>query len=132
MACSFSRSCVLISNPLARLPLLLCFALPAAATTTKMFFSREAELRAFKLLAERGFGPDLLATLGDGRVEQFLEGRVRRCRSTQPYQKQNSRYESIREAHFLALCRSSLMTVFCGGARFSVTEMVNTSHCTVP
>ncbi|CBN79735.1 choline/ethanolamine kinase [Ectocarpus siliculosus] len=42
---------------------------------TEMFFSREAELRAFKLLAERGFGPDLLATLGDGRVEQFLEGR---------------------------------------------------------
>ncbi|CAM9340075.1 unnamed protein product [Ectocarpus sp. 8 AP-2014] len=43
---------------------------------TEMFFSREVELRAFKLLAERGFGPDLLATLGDGRVEQFLEGRA--------------------------------------------------------
>lgn len=41
-----------------------------------MFFSREAELKAFKLLAERGLGPALLATLEDGRVEEFLEGRV--------------------------------------------------------
>ncbi|CAN0312635.1 unnamed protein product, partial [Hapterophycus canaliculatus] len=43
---------------------------------TEMFFKREDELRAFKLLAERGFGPRLLSTLGNGRVEQFLEGRV--------------------------------------------------------
>lgn len=42
----------------------------------KMFFSREGELRAFMALAERGIGPALLATLEDGRVEQFLEGRV--------------------------------------------------------
>lgn len=41
-----------------------------------MFFSREGELRAFKLLAERGFGPALLATLEGGRVEEFLEGKV--------------------------------------------------------
>lgn len=47
-----------------------------------MFFSREGELRAFKLLAERGFGPALLATLEDGRVEEFLEGKVRRSRLT--------------------------------------------------
>ncbi|CAM9704225.1 unnamed protein product [Pylaiella littoralis] len=43
---------------------------------TEMFFSRGAELRAFKALAERGVGPALLATLEDGRVEQFLEGRA--------------------------------------------------------
>lgn len=43
-----------------------------------MFFSREGELRAFKHLAERGFGPSLLATLEDGRVEEFLEGKVSR------------------------------------------------------
>lgn len=43
-----------------------------------MFFSREGELRAFKRLAERGFGPALLATLEDGRVEEFLEGKVSR------------------------------------------------------
>ncbi len=41
-----------------------------------MFFSREGELRAFRLLAERGIGPALLATLQDGRVEEFLEGKV--------------------------------------------------------
>lgn len=43
-----------------------------------MFFSREGELRAFKLLAEQRFGPALLATLEDGRVEEFLEGTVSR------------------------------------------------------
>eukprot|EP00903_Cladosiphon_okamuranus_P017687 g16286.t1 len=43
---------------------------------TEMFFSREVELRAFKRLAERGFGPALLATLEDGRVEEFLEGKA--------------------------------------------------------
>lgn len=41
-----------------------------------MFFSRDDELRTFKLLAEKGFGPALLATFQDGRVEEFLEGRV--------------------------------------------------------
>lgn len=41
-----------------------------------MFFSREGELRAFKRLAEQGFGPALLAPLEDGRVEEFLEGKV--------------------------------------------------------
>lgn len=41
-----------------------------------MFFSRENELKVFKLLGELGFGPALLATLEDGRVEEFLEGKV--------------------------------------------------------
>lgn len=41
-----------------------------------MFFSRENELKVFKLLGELGFGPTLLATLEDGRVEEFLEGKV--------------------------------------------------------
>lgn len=56
----------------------LPFASVAAPWRRKMFFSREGELRALKLLAERGFGPALLATLEDGRVEEFLEGRVSR------------------------------------------------------
>ncbi|CAM9210738.1 unnamed protein product [Scytosiphon promiscuus] len=43
---------------------------------TEMFFKREDELRAFKILAGQGFGPQLLATLGNGRVEQFLEGKA--------------------------------------------------------
>lgn len=43
-----------------------------------MFFSREGELRAFKHLAEQRFGPALLATLENGRVEEFLEGKVSR------------------------------------------------------
>lgn len=42
----------------------------------KIFFSRENELKVFKLLGELGFGPALLATLEDGRVEEFLEGKV--------------------------------------------------------
>lgn len=42
----------------------------------QVFFSREAELRAFKRLAARGLGPKLLATFEDGRVEEFLEGQV--------------------------------------------------------
>lgn len=42
----------------------------------KMFFSREKELRVAKVLGELGFGPALLATLEDGRVEEFLEGKV--------------------------------------------------------
>ena len=29
-----------------------------------------------KVLGELGFGPALLATLEDGRVEEFLEGKV--------------------------------------------------------
>lgn len=52
-------------------PLCLC---PLLAM--KMFFSRENELKVFKLLGELGFGPALLATLEDGRVEEFLEGKV--------------------------------------------------------
>lgn len=43
---------------------------------TEMFFSRENELKVFKLLGELGFGPALLATLEDGRVEEFLEGKA--------------------------------------------------------
>lgn len=42
----------------------------------QMFFSRDAELKAFRLLAKRGLGPKLLATFEDGRVEEFLTGRV--------------------------------------------------------
>lgn len=84
-----------------------------------MFFSREAELRAFKLLAERGFGPDLLATLGDGRVEQFLEGRVRCSQSTQPYQKEECRSRYV--AHLQPVVQQ-LHDHVSGGAKFSATE----------
>lgn len=42
----------------------------------QMYFSREAELKRFQLLAERGLAPDLLATFEDGRVEEFLPGKV--------------------------------------------------------
>lgn len=41
-----------------------------------MFFSREGELKVSQLLGELGFGPALLATFEDGRVEEFLEGKV--------------------------------------------------------
>lgn len=43
----------------------------------QMYFSRESELKVFQLLAQRGLGPALLATFEDGRVEEFLDGRVR-------------------------------------------------------
>eukprot|EP00904_Undaria_pinnatifida_P013937 jgi/Undpi1/9674/HiC_scaffold_27.g12130.m1 len=43
---------------------------------TEMFFSRENELKVAKVLGELGFGPALLATLEDGRVEEFLEGKA--------------------------------------------------------
>lgn len=64
-------------QPLTVASLFLRPCLPAISRFAKMFFKRDDELRAFKLLAERGFGPRLLATLGNGRVEQFLEGKVR-------------------------------------------------------
>lgn len=50
--------------------------MPTPLLPRQMFFSREEELKVFKVLGELGFGPALLATLEDGRVEEFLEGKV--------------------------------------------------------
>lgn len=51
---------------------------------SEMFFSREEELAVMRALSDAGVGPKLLAAFRNGRIEEWIDGRVRTARLPAP------------------------------------------------